>query len=194
MRVLGVLAFLVLSWGQADQGGLQAPTTTHSDAAVSTGVTKPDPLSIELFASQRSFSSAEPVLLKVQVRNETSDVIAIRQVTPWHAVTLLLVKDGKTIEPLRPPAQQDWLFSADAILHPGDSYAYHWYDNGNPSHTFLDFNPITFWGYATLQPGHYQIMAAPLIVEGWRNGHSVYFSRNVRSNAVSIDVTPTPKQ
>jgi hypothetical protein len=158
--------------------GLTQPSAANNNAAGR-------PIALHLTASQSTYSEGQPILLKVEAVNESPDVVAVRQVAPWHAVTLTVMRDGAPIKPTGNVAPLDWRFGANAMLKPGQSYVYRWRTD-SPTHTPVYFNALSYWGYPSLPPGHYTIVASPSIVSVFNHGRPVGPDAAATSNSLNI--------
>lgn len=154
----------------------QATTSVATDAPVLPS------LQLRLSASRQQFHAGQPILLKVELENLTSEQFSVLQLTPWDASTLVVLKNGTVpVIPSNPLAPYHRKFPTDQPVRPGASYVYAWKDV---------LNPLAFWGYDLLPPGRYVIYAQPKIVGGIQRNKWYFADKRLRSNAVTIEVLP----
>lgn len=148
-------------------------------------------LELHLTASQTTYRVGDPVLVKLEVFNRSSDVIAVSDVVPWDAATLVLLRDGTVVAPSS-SSVSGWhtRFPGQPKVQPGQSYAYrYWGSLGSGPTAF--FYPITDWGYwQRLPAGHYTIIATPHMVVGMHSRQWFHADKHNASNAVQIDIVP----
>jgi hypothetical protein len=142
---------------------------------------------LRISASQTTYNEGEPIQLKVEAINISGDEVLIRQVAPWHAVTLAITRDGAAVPRTGSVLSADWPFSADAKVQPGRSYIFQWRE-ATPPYTPIYYNPISDWGYRLLPPGKYTIVAYDYDASTRTHHHSLDVSANEPSNVLHITV------
>lgn len=146
-------------------------------------------LGLRLSSLKRSFVEGEPILLKVEVENDSAETLLVQKVVAWKATSLIVLRDGMDlVKPISPAAPIGWKFPGVARLQPGDSYTYQWIAPGTPQ-TVTDYSPLTYWGYPSLRPGHYTVIAVPGILGGLRPLRKFQEDPKTQSNRVEITIT-----
>lgn len=178
---------LVSIFSLAQQSAATA-TPYHFDtknALISPG----DRLEMRLTTDRSTYATSEPIKVSVQVTNLLSQNLAVIAVAPWEAVTLVVFKNGAS--PLPVPTNRSthhWRMPLDTVLKSGEAFTYRWSDV-DPT-AMPDYYDISNWGYASLPPGHYTLIAWPFAAGSDVQGKAFGLNRKSHSNAVDVTVVP----
>lgn len=178
VALLAVLVFFSARWAPA----MGATTSTAADTAAEVS-----DLSLRLAVQNNHVLVGEPVRIRVDVTNRSSELTGLDVRTPWDAVQVTVLREGTQILPTTPAAFIHWRFQPQVQLQPGQTYTYTWSD---PSVGDGMFYPLSLWGFKqTLPAGHYTLYVSPGYVIGRRNGHWITLGKTLISNKVELTVS-----
>jgi hypothetical protein len=149
-----------------------------------------DGFALRLSTSSATYKVGEPILLKLELINQSSGPLVIQPLTPWDAAELIVLRNGsEKVHASGSPSPKHWKSIAQMQLNPGETYAFRSWQPDAPSGVAY-FHPLSYWGYQQLPAGQYTIFATPLPVSAYFGGRHTEPRRDDRSNAVQIIVQP----
>ena len=146
-----------------------------------------DPIAIRLTVLNRIVKVGNPVLIKVEIVNQSSQNISLRDRAPWEMVKLSIHAGEKVVQPTGSIAPLDYMTPIYPILHPGEARTYR-FRSTSPNGSD-EFHSISDWGYQHLPAGQYTITASPVFVGVFGTTTKMLpVSPENRSNSLSIEV------
>ena len=148
-----------------------------------------DPIAIRLTVLNRIVKVGNPVLIRVEIVNQSSQNISLRDRAPWEMVKLSIHAGEKVVQPTGSIAPLDYMTPIYPILHPGEAHTYRF--RSTSPNGLDEFHSISDWGYQHLTPGQYTITASPVFVGVFGTTTKMLpVSPENRSNSLSVEVRP----